>query len=108
MSNLLIGKNLPPIICTLQEAYAILGPLTLGYAWGQNTIKDLWSQCAPTPNSGPGKPEKRIISPAHLGKWLEDVLARQGRPMSDQASIYNEFVSGANSATRGYTGPGAQ
>ena len=100
MSNILKGQNLPPIICTLQEAYAILGTVTMGYAWGQNTIKDLWSQCAPTPDSGPGRPEQRIVSPALLGKWLDDVLARQGRPMSDQASIYNEFMSGADSARR--------
>lgn len=96
MDNLLIGRNLPPIICTLAEARAILGPVTLGYAWGESTIKDLWSQCAPTPDCGPGRVERRIISPAHLGKWLEDVLARQGRPVTDQAAIYNEFMSGAN------------
>ena len=100
MANILRGRNLPPIICTLQEAYAILGPVTLGYAWGTGTINDLWSQCAPTPDSGPGRPEKRIISPAHLGQWLEDVLARQGRPVTDQAAIYNAFVSGVNSGRR--------
>ena len=55
----MLGRNLPLIICSLVEARAILGPVTLGYAWGESTIKDLWSQCAPTPDSGPGKPEKQ-------------------------------------------------
>ena len=96
MGNILQGRNLPPIICTLDEAKAILGPVTVGYTWGEGTIKDLWSQCAPTPDSGPGRVEKRIISPAHLGEWLADVLERQGRPMTDQASVYSKFVSGVN------------
>lgn len=107
MSNLLQGRQLKPIICTLKEAKAILGPVTLGYAWGEGTIKDLWSQCAPTPDSGPGRVEKRIISPAHLGAWLADVLERQGRPMTDQASVYNDFVSGASNGRRN-AGPGAR
>ena len=96
MSNILKGRKLPPIICTLEEARTILLPITLGYAWGEGTITDLWSWCAPTPDSGPGRPEKRIISPAHLGEWLADVLERQGRPMTDQASVYSEFMSGVH------------
>ena len=109
MSNLLKGRQLQPIICTLEEAKAILGPVTVGYAWGEKTIVDLWSQCAPTPDSGPGRVEKRIISPAHLGQWLADVLARQGQPMTAQAAVYNEFVSGAsNGRGRGNAGPGAR
>jgi hypothetical protein len=107
MSNLLAGRNLKPIICTLAEAKAILGPLTLGYAWGENTIKDLWSQCAPVPNSAPGMAEKRIISPAHLGAWLADVLQRQGNPLTEQASVYNQFMSGAKDGRR-TTRPGAE
>lgn len=91
--GLVMGRTLPPIICTLTEAKQILLPVTLGYAWGESTISDLWSRCAPTPESIPGTvTERRIISPAHLGEWLEDVLNRQGRPLSDSAAIYMDFV----------------
>jgi hypothetical protein len=91
--GIVMGRTLPPIMCTLPEARRILGPITLGYAWGDGTISDLWSRCAPTPDSIPGTPsEKRIISPAHLGEWLEDVLNRQGRPLSDSAQIYMDFM----------------
>lgn len=92
--NILAGRKLYPIICTLQEAYAILGPITLGYTWGQSTIKDLWSRCAPTPDSIYGTAtERRIISPAHLGEWLADVLNRQGKPLDEAASVYNQFMT---------------
>jgi hypothetical protein len=91
--GLVMGRTLPPIICTLPEAKRILQPITLGYAWGDGTISDLWSRCAPTPDSIPGTiTEKRIISPAHLGEWLEDVLNRQGRPLTDSAQIYMDFM----------------
>jgi len=90
--GLIMGRTLPPIICTLLEAKAILGPVTLGYPWGDGTISDLWSRGAPMPNSIPGTPaEQRIIPPSHLGEWLEDVLSRQGRPLSDSAQIYLDF-----------------
>ena len=108
MTNLLAGRNLQPIICTLAEAKAILLPLTVGYAWGEKTIVDLWTQCAPSPDSGPGRPEKRIISPSHLGAWLADVLQRQGQPLTEQASVYNQFISGATSNGRRTTRPGAE
>lgn len=109
MANLLAGRGYQPIICTLSEAYRILLPITLGYTWGESTIKDLWSRCAPTPDSTPGTAhERRIISPAHLGDWLSDVLTRQGRPLTEQAAIYNEFMTGAQYARRKRAGgPGA-
>jgi hypothetical protein len=94
--SLLRGRGLYPIICTYQEAKAILGSVAYGYPWAESTIHDLWTRCAPTPDSIVGTPtEKRIIAPPHLGDWLEDVLARQGRPLSDAAKIYKQFI-GAN------------
>lgn len=108
MSNLLAGRGLQPIICTLPEAYAILGPVTLGYSWGMGTISDLWSRCAPTPESKPGSTsERRIISPAHLGDWLADVLERQGRPANEQAAIYLEFLGATHVRDRHGRRPGA-
>jgi hypothetical protein len=93
--SLLRAQRLQPIICTYQQAVAILGPVAMGYPWAEGTIRDLWTRCAPTPESVVGSAgEKRIVSPTHLGEWLEDVLQRQGRPLSDAARIYNEFQTG--------------
>lgn len=106
MENLLAGRGLEPIICTEVECFRILLPITFGYKWGGDTISDLWRRCAPIP--GPGV-ERRIISPAHLGEWLADVLERQGRPLTDQAAIYNQFANGAKHNGRRASGlrPGA-
>lgn len=90
--NLLAGQHLQPLILSRAELTRVLGPLTMGYAWGEKTIVDLWTQCAPVPGYGV---EKRIISPAHLGAWLADVLAKQGKPLDTQAAIYNTLASGA-------------
>ena len=81
----------PPLILTFEQLKRVLQPLTAGYPWGEGTIHDLWKIGAPTPDSGPGQPEKRIIIPAQLGKWLGDVLARQGRPLSEAAKIYSSL-----------------
>lgn len=80
-------SNLPPLIMTYPQLETVLLPLTIGYAWGVNTIHDLWKIGAPTPDSTLGN-EKRIIFPGQLMKWLEDVLTRQGRPLSDGAKLY--------------------
>ena len=95
--NLLAGKQLQPLILSRAELTRVLLPLTTGYAWGEKTIVDLWTQCAPVPGTGV---ERRIISPAHLGKWLADVLNRQGRPLTEQAAIYNQLASGGRTHGR--------
>jgi hypothetical protein len=108
MANLLAGRGLDPIICTLAEAYKILMLHTLGYAWGASTIKDLWSRCAPMPDSCVGTwNERRIIAPNHLGEWLADVLERQGRPLDDSATIYLEFLGATTHGRRNTVRPGA-
>jgi hypothetical protein len=95
--NLLAGRQLQPLILSRSELTRVLLPLTVGYAWGEKTIVDLWTQCAPVPG---GTVERRIISPAHLGAWLADVLAKQGRPLSEQAVIYNTLASGGRTHGR--------
>lgn len=80
--------GLPPLIVTEQELVSILGPLTMGYAWGNDTIGDLWRMGAPDLSNKPGQPIKRIVFPGQLGKWLSDVLERQGRPLSQAAQVY--------------------
>lgn len=83
-------RQYPPLQVTYAQIVAILGPLTLGYTWGENTIRDLWLMGAPTPDSTPTN-ERRIVFPAQLAKWLEDVLTKQGRPLDEAAKAYLEL-----------------
>lgn len=102
MTSLLAARNLQPIICTYAECRRILEPLAAGYPWAEGTIRDLWTRCAPTPDSIVGTPsERRIIAPKHLGEWLEDVLARQGRPLDEAARVYNQFRGNNGERTAG-------
>lgn len=80
-------RNLPPLQVTYAQLVGILGPLTLGYAWGEGTIRDLWLLGAPTPDSTPTN-ERRIVFPGQLAKWLEDVLTRQGHSLDEAAKTY--------------------
>lgn len=80
-------RKLPPLQVTFDELKAIIGPITQGYAWGENTIRDLWLLGAPVPH----KSTARIVFPHQLAKWLEDVLNRQGRPLTDAAKTYMEL-----------------
>lgn len=80
-------RQLPPLQVTYTELCTILQPITLGYAWGEGTIRDLWLLGAPTPQDT----ARRIVFPGQLAKWLEDVLNRQGRPLDDAAKAYMEL-----------------
>lgn len=93
--TLLPPVNLPPIVATLPELKRVLLPITLGYKWGENTITDLWKLGAPMPPSDgrPANGDERLIVPSQLIKWLEDVLNRQGRPLSDSAKLYAQMVT---------------
>lgn len=83
-------RKLPPLQVTYSEIVKILSPLTVGYAWGEGTIRDLWLLGAPTPDSTPTH-ERRIVFPGQLAKWLEDVLTRQGRPLDEAAKAYMDL-----------------
>lgn len=97
MSNLLIGHRLQPLILSKVEIQHVLGPIALGYPWAEGTIIDLWQRCAPSPESfRPGAIERRIVAPEHLGEWLSDVLARQGRPLTEQAQLYRQLLGATN------------
>lgn len=89
MSQLTIQtwRNLPPLIVSYAELKARLQPITAGYAWGEGTIRDLWLLGAPMPQNT----ARRIVFPAQLARWLEDVLQRQGRPLDDAAKAYNDL-----------------
>lgn len=87
MSIVTRWQRLPPLQVTYPELRTRLAPITAGYAWGENTIRDLWLLGAPLPQD----PNRRIVFPGQLAKWLEDVLARQGRPLDEAAKTYNEL-----------------
>jgi hypothetical protein len=80
-------RQLPPLQVSYAELCKILQPITVGYAWGEGTIHDLWIMGAPLPHDT----SKRIVFPNQLAKWLEDVLTRQGRPLDDAAKTYKEL-----------------
>jgi len=80
-------RTLPPLQVTYPELAAILQPITVGYKWGEGTIRDLWLLGAPLPQDT----ARRIVFPNQLAKWLEDVLTRQGRPLDDAAKTYMQL-----------------
>lgn len=90
---LLPTQSLPPVCLTYQQLQAVLGPIVLGYKWGEDTIMDLWRLGAPVPPQ-PGRPQtgERLILPSQLMAWLEDVLTRQGRPLSQSAQLYAQMI----------------
>ena len=94
MSDVLLPtQNLPPVCLTLDQLKAVLGPIVIGYKWGEDTIHDLWKLGAPVPPL-PGRPQtgERLIVPSQLMAWLEDVLTRQGRPLSESAKLYAHMM----------------
>lgn len=80
-------RSLPPLQLSYDELRRRLLPVTSGYAWGEGTIRDLWLLGAPLPHD----PQRRIVFPGQLAKWLEEVLSRQGRPLDEAAKAYNEL-----------------
>lgn len=92
--TLLAPTKLLPVCMSLPQLTATLIPLTAGYKWGEGTIRDLWMLGAPMPPM-PGAAvasDVRLIVPSQLMKWLEDVLTRQGRPLSDSAQLYAQMI----------------
>jgi hypothetical protein len=87
MGHIDTWRKLPPLQVTHAELRAKLLPVTRGYAWGEGTIHDLWIMGAPLPHDT----ARRIVFPNQLAKWLEDVLAKQGRPLDDAAKTYNDL-----------------
>ncbi len=87
-------SSMQPVCLTEPQLNGLLQPLVVGYPWGQGTIGDLWRLGAPMPpmpGQVPGG-EVRLIVPSQLMAWLEDVLTRQGRPLSDSAKLYAQMI----------------
>jgi len=97
--SLLVPHNLPPICMTYQQLRYTLEPLAAGYPWAEGTIRDLWMLGSPQPPMGPGArigEDVRLIVPSQFIAWLEDVLKRQGRPLSDSARLYAQMIKDGN------------
>lgn len=80
--------GLPPLVVTFPQLVAILQPLTMGYKWGEDTIRDLWNLGAVMPDPNPQAPIKRIVFPGKLAEWLADVLDKRGQPLDAGARAY--------------------
>ena len=74
--------DLRPRIVTEEELVRVLLPYIQGYPWAYDALRDLWRMGAPTPDSGPGVPERRILLPSQFRKWWEDVRRRMGYEMT--------------------------
>lgn len=92
MTNL---KGVRPLIVSYSELEAILQPITMGYAWGENTIHDLWKIGAPSPQSTIDN-ERRIVFPSQLAAWLKDVLNKKGQPLDAMAEAYLTLLQVSN------------
>ena len=99
MNDLLLAPhNLRPVTMTYQALHAALEPIARGYPWAEGTIRDLWLLGSPQPpqfGSQAGLDE-RLILPSQLMAWLEDVLNRQGRPLSTSAALYAQMIKDGN------------
>jgi hypothetical protein len=92
--TILAAENLRPVCMTFEGLRAVLWPFVAGYRWGEETIYDLWKLGAPMPPM-PGRAvagDVRLIVPSQLMVWLEDVLKRQGRPLSESAALYARMI----------------
>ena len=97
--TMLAPKSLQPVVMSLSQLQQTLLPLTTGYKWGEGTIRDLWilgAPMPPMPGASPVADDVRLIVPSQLMKWLEDVLKRQGRPLSTSASLYAQMIKEGN------------
>lgn len=81
-------RGLPPLVVTFPQLVAILQPLTMGYRWGEDTIRDLWNLGAVMPDTNPHAPIRRIVFPGKLADWLADVLEKKGQPLDAGARAY--------------------
>ena len=88
MNEPLNWRKLPPITATYDELVTILQPLTMGYKWGEDTIRDLWKLGAPLPHDV----NKRIVFPNKLADWLADVLEKKGQPLDAAARVYVDLL----------------
>jgi flavin-dependent dehydrogenase len=78
VADVLRPRDLGARVVTLEELRRVLLPLCMGWVWAEDAIVDLWKTGAPTPDSGPGRPERRILRPAQFLSWLGEVAERTG------------------------------
>lgn len=96
-----IDKQYPPLICTFVQLRDALAPMHLNTQSDIDNLFDVWKKGAPTPNSGIFNTAERyderkvqalnyvarIIPPSHLVKWITDVTARRGMPITPKQAL---------------------
>ena len=101
MMNDPIDKEFPPLICTFVQLRDALEPMHMNAPADVDNLHDIWRRGAPTPESGIFNPAvsyderkvqplnhvARIIPPSHLVKWITDVTARRGMPITPKQAL---------------------
>lgn len=73
------GDMTKPRIVTFQQLRDKLAPyLSASPREATLELHDLWRLGAPTPDSGPGVEEKRILFPGQFSKWWRELCQRRG------------------------------
>jgi len=73
---------LQPRIVTFAELFKALFPLTGGWPWAVDAIRDLWLLGAPVPSLSPTNVEMRILLPQQFQKWFAEIQQRMGLQVS--------------------------
>lgn len=82
------GDLREPRIVTFEELKRVLGPyLKIAGPSAILELHDLWKMGAPTPDSGPGRVEKRILLPSQFNKWWNDLMRRYGMALSAKETL---------------------
>jgi len=79
------GDLTQPKIVTFKQLATALEPfLAVSNREATLELHDLWKMGAPTPDSGPGVEEKRILFPNQFSKWWKELCRRQGWDVTPQ------------------------
>lgn len=63
-------------------------------------LHDLWKMGAPTPDSGPGRVEQRVILPAQFNRWWDAVVVKYGEPAPKMEIRPGTFIPMTNDERR--------
>lgn len=81
---------------TLNQFKSIVLPMVNFDKYACDTITDLWYHGAVSPRClmNIHLEEERLIIPFLLATWLEEIFNRIGKPLDENARLYNDMVKG--------------